>query len=102
MDRADAPDCQFLSNHMALPMSNLSGVRVLHVGKYYAPVVGGIESHVQTLCSELRKYLDARVLVANAGGEDREETADSVPITRAGTLVRLAGAPVCPSMAQKI
>jgi glycosyltransferase involved in cell wall biosynthesis len=83
-------------------MADLSGLRVLHVGKYYAPAVGGIESHVQTLCSELRKYLDVRILVANAGREDHDEVACSVPVTRAGTLVRLAGAPVCPSMAQKI
>ena len=75
---------------------------MLHVGKYYAPIVGGIESHVQTLCLELRKHLDVRVLVANTGREDHEEIARSVPVTRVGTLVRLAGAPVCPSMAQKI
>jgi glycosyltransferase involved in cell wall biosynthesis len=77
-------------------------LRVLHVGKYYAPHVGGMESHVQTLCSELRKYVDARVLVANAGREDREEIAGSVPVMRVRTFVRLAGAPVCPSMSQKI
>jgi glycosyltransferase involved in cell wall biosynthesis len=77
-------------------------LRVLHVGKYYPPQIGGIESHIQTLCSELRKYIDATVLVANAGREDHHEIAGSVPVTRAGTLVRLAGSPVCPSMAQKI
>ena len=84
-------------------MSNLSrNLRVLHVGKYYAPYVGGIESHVQTLCSKLCKHVDVRVLVANAGREDLDETDGSVPIMRAGTLLRLAGAPVCLSMAQKI
>ena len=87
-------------------MNDLAGLprrlRVLHVGKYYPPHVGGIESHVQTLCSELCKYIDARVLVANVGREDHQEIAGCVPVTRVGTFVRLAGSPVCLSMVQKI
>jgi glycosyltransferase involved in cell wall biosynthesis len=72
------------------------------VGKYYAPYVGGIESHVQTLCSELHKSLDVRVLVANMGRYDHEEIVGSVPVTRVGTLMKIARTPVCPTMAQKI
>jgi rhamnosyl/mannosyltransferase len=76
--------------------------RVLQVGKYYPPYFGGIESHIHTLCSELRKYIDVRVLVANTERHDCEEVFGTVPVTRAGTVMRLAGAPVCLSMARKI
>ena len=72
------------------------------MGKYYAPYVGGMESHVQVLCSELRKSLDVSVLVANAGRHDQEEIVGSVPVTRVGTWMRIARTPLCPTMAQKI
>jgi rhamnosyl/mannosyltransferase len=75
---------------------------VLHVGKYYPPYFGGIETHIHTLCAELLKFIDVRVLVANTERHDSEEVWGTVPVTRAGTVMRLAGAPVCLSMAQKI
>ena len=37
-------------------------LRVLHVGKFYPPHMGGIETHLQALCGELQKSLDLRVV----------------------------------------
>jgi glycosyltransferase involved in cell wall biosynthesis len=71
---------------------------VLHLGKFYPPHVGGIESHLQTLCTELSKSMSVRVLVANDARRMRESLIDGVVIARHGSWVKLAGAPICPSM----
>ena len=58
---------------------------VMHVGKFYRPCVGGIETHVETLCKELRKSMDVRVLVANNARRGEKCLIDGVPVTRAGS-----------------
>ena len=40
-------------------------LRVLHVGKYYPPVPGGMERVLQLLCESERQLVDSRVLVAS-------------------------------------
>lgn len=72
--------------------------RVLQVGKFYPPYMGGIETHLYSLCGELRKNIDVSVLVANTSRRQQEDIVDGVPITRAGTLFKLSAAPICPRM----
>lgn len=76
--------------------------RVLQVGKYYPPYMGGIETHLHTLCQELRSRVDLRVLVANDRPEREESLMDGVSVTRLSTAFHLASAPVCPRMAGSI
>jgi len=83
-------------------MRRLNALRILHVGKFYPPHMGGMEIHLQALCGELRKSLDVSVLVANDGPRDIEECQDGVQISRAGEWLKVAGASICPSMARKI
>jgi glycosyltransferase involved in cell wall biosynthesis len=83
-------------------MSSSNGLRVLHIGKFYPPHIGGMEFHLQTLCGELRRFLDVSVLVANDGAHSIEETNGGVPVRRVGTLCNLASASVCPGMIQAI
>jgi glycosyltransferase involved in cell wall biosynthesis len=77
--------------------------RVLHGGKYYLPHVGGIETHLDSLCGELRKSFDVRVLSA---GESRFRTGCSningVSITRLATPITIASTPICMGMARAI
>lgn len=73
-------------------------MRVLHVGKFYPPHMGGIETHLQSLCSELRKSVDVKVIVANGAPTDSEAVMDGVPVTQVGTWFTLASAPICPGM----
>jgi glycosyltransferase involved in cell wall biosynthesis len=75
---------------------------VLHVGKFYPPHMGGIETHLRDLCSELRKSLNVRVVVANDDRSLVEETLDSVPVTRVPTFLTLVSTPLCPAMVAKI
>jgi rhamnosyl/mannosyltransferase len=49
-------------------------MRIIHLGKYYPPATGGIETHTQTLCRSLAaRGLSIEVVVVNhqdAGGKD--------------------------------
>ena len=83
-------------------MSESRKLRVLHVGKYYPPYMGGIETHLQVLCNELRGAIDVRVLVSNAGRETIEEVIDGIPVTRVGTAATLAGAPISLGLTSRI
>lgn len=77
-------------------------IRVLQVGKYYAPYRGGIETHLEVLCQMLRHEVELEVLVANGDRRDVVECVDGVEVTRVGTAFTLAGAPVCPGMVRRI
>lgn len=76
--------------------------RVLHLGKYYPPHPGGMETHLQALCQELKPLIEAHVLVASDEKITKEELIDGIPVTRLGTPLNLQAAPVCPQMIRKI
>jgi rhamnosyl/mannosyltransferase len=77
-------------------------LRVLHVGKFYPPHKGGMETHLRDLCERLRGRVETEVLVANDGRADEESLVGGVRVARAGTLLRLGAAPLCPGMARRI
>lgn len=77
-------------------------LRVLHVGKFYPPHKGGMETHLRDLCERLAARVETEVVVANDGREDEEEVIGGVRVARAGTLLNLGAAPVCPGMARRI
>lgn len=77
-------------------------LRVLHVGKFYPPHMGGIETHLQALCSELRKHVDLRVMVSSDDGSAVEESIQGVAVSRIATRMTLASTPVCPGMIGRI
>ena len=75
---------------------------ILHVGKFYAPDRGGIESHLQVLCTELQKSMDVRVIVSSRNSRSSEDTVDGVPVSRLPTPLTLFSTPICPDMVWKI
>lgn len=77
-------------------------LRVLHIGKYYPPYPGGMETHLQSLCGELKQTINVEVIVANDEGATVKEVVDGVPVTRLGTFINFAAAPVCPQMVRSI
>jgi len=72
--------------------------RVVQIGKYYPPHVGGIETHLKLLCESIRDKFDVRALVASGTRYGGESIVDGVAVTRAATIVTIGGSPVCPSM----
>ena len=72
------------------------------MGKFYPPHMGGIETHMQALCGELRNLVDLRVVVASNDYSATEEVLDGVAISRVATRLMLASTPLCPGMISKI
>jgi glycosyltransferase involved in cell wall biosynthesis len=77
-------------------------MRVVELGKYYYPHMGGIETHLDLLCRNLKSTVDVEAIVFNTGGETLRETVEGVPVTRCGTLVTFASSPVSPAMAWEL
>jgi rhamnosyl/mannosyltransferase len=76
--------------------------RVLHVGKFFAPDVGGIETYLASLCRALARDWDVRILVATRGRRRIEEAIDGLPVVRVPARVWLSSAPLCPGLAREI
>jgi lipopolysaccharide/colanic/teichoic acid biosynthesis glycosyltransferase/glycosyltransferase involved in cell wall biosynthesis len=81
----------------------MSRLRLLHLGKYYPPVRGGIETVLETLCRGERGRLDSRALVlgtaSGAAPRTVHEVVDGVPVTRVrsfGTVGAVALTPTLP------
>jgi len=77
-------------------------LKIVQVGKYYPPHVGGIETHLQALCGGLKLSHDVQVFVANDGRRDEDAVVDGVTIHRLGSQFEVAGAPICPTMPWRI
>jgi len=64
-------------------------MRVIHVYKDYAPVIGGIENHIRRLVEGLRaRGVDARVLVTNTEARTVSDMVRGVPVTRCARIGR--------------
>ncbi|HET7232102.1 MAG TPA: glycosyltransferase [Longimicrobium sp.] len=77
-------------------------LKVLHVGKFYPPHAGGMESHLELLCRATKDKVDLSVLVSADGARTVHETLGGVPVTRIGTRLTLASASFNPGMARAI
>jgi rhamnosyl/mannosyltransferase len=91
-----------LCNNVAADSPAGPPLKVLHVGKFYPPHMGGIETHLRALCQELRTTTDLRVIVANDGNTLVEESLDGVEVSRLPTRLTVASTPLCPGMIRRI
>ena len=62
-------------------------MKVLQLGKYYAPYRGGMETHLSGLCEELKGRVELEVLVSNTAPRTVREVVHGVPVTRCAELV---------------
>lgn len=76
--------------------------RVLQVGKFYPPHMGGIETHLENLSRALAAEVDLQVVVAADGRDTVADTVDGVPVTRLGTRATVASAALTPGLAAAI
>jgi len=79
-----------------------SRLKVLHVGKFYPPHAGGMESHLELLCRMTRADVDLSVVVSADGARTTREVRGGIPVTRVGTRLTLASASFNPGMAREI
>src|SRR5438093_5131681 len=83
-------------------MKNHQRFRVLHVGKFYPPHRGGMETHLELVCEGLSRHCDVRVVVANDGLRTTSDRVGSVSVTRVGTIGHFAGTSISPGMRRAI
>ena len=70
-------------------------MHVLHVGKYYPPYRGGIETVVEQLCRGLaRRGVKVTALVSNDGPRTVDQTIDGVHVLRLGRSTELNSQPL--------
>jgi glycosyltransferase involved in cell wall biosynthesis len=76
--------------------------RVLHVGKFYPPVSGGMERVVETLCRASVGLVRSDVLVMNTGRDTVEETVGGVHVTRVGIIATAGSVAIAPAFASRL
>lgn len=76
--------------------------RVLHIGKYYAPHWGGIETYLRSLCEELRPHLRQKVIVSNDARRTVREEIGGIPVARVAAWMTVASTPLCPGLVAEI
>jgi rhamnosyl/mannosyltransferase len=75
---------------------------VTHVGKFYPPHMGGIETHLEALCQQLRDRFDVSVVAANHQAGASVEVRAGIPVRRLATPFALGNAPVSPFLAAAV
>ncbi len=72
-------------------------MRVLHVGKFYPPVRGGMETVLQLLCEREQESLESRVLVANTRPVTVQEECRGVRVVRVASFGIVRSVAICPT-----
>jgi rhamnosyl/mannosyltransferase len=77
-------------------------MKILHIGKYYPPHMGGIEIYFQQLIMHQSKVMDVAAIVASDLRRTQVEFLDGAKITRVASLGVIASMPITPTMAWHI
>jgi rhamnosyl/mannosyltransferase len=70
---------------------------VLHLGKFYPPHMGGMETHLQNLVSGMSGFEDIQVIVAGDSTRRQVDQLDGATIIRVPTFGVLASMPITPT-----
>lgn len=76
----------------------MNRIKVLQIGKYYHPYIGGTENHLFTLVEELKKEVEINILAANTEFKTSIEKHDGINIYRLASLGKLFSLPLTLSM----
>ena len=76
----------------------MTRARVLHLGKYYPPASGGMETALETLCRRERRWIDTRALVLTKAHRTVHETLEGVRVTRVASLTTIGAVSVAPTL----
>jgi glycosyltransferase involved in cell wall biosynthesis len=76
--------------------------RVLHVGKFYPPHMGGIETHLQALCGTLTEHVDLHVVVSSDDRRTVDQVVEGVRVVRVGTLLTAFSTAISPAIVSRI
>lgn len=87
---------------MPRPQLALSKPHILHVGKFYAPASGGIETHVHDLAVRQARVTPVSVVVANSAAHRETAEIEGVQVTRLAKIGSIASMPICPQLPMAI
>jgi len=73
-------------------------MKVLQLGKYYYPYMGGMENHLYLLCEQLRERVDLEAVVCNDRPSTVREVVDGVRVVRCHQALNVASTSICPTM----
>jgi len=73
-------------------------MKVLHLGKYYPPSKGGMETILQLVCTRTAAHVENKVFVANRNWSTSEERLGGVDIVRLPTLMKVGAVAVVPAL----
>lgn len=73
-------------------------MRVLHIGKFFPPPFGGMETVLVQLCEQLAPLVATDVLVAHSRPRYETFRRDGYTVHKVPSLGTLAGTSICPSM----
>ena len=77
-------------------------MRVLHVGKFYPPVRGGMETVLGALCEGTASRWRVRAVVAHEGRRTVRERRAGVDVVRVGTVARALSVSLSPGLAREL
>ena len=77
-------------------------MRILHVGKFYPPVRGGMETVLAALCEGTAQRWQVRAVVAQEGARTTRERLSGVEVVRVGTLARALSVSLSPGLAREL
>jgi glycosyltransferase involved in cell wall biosynthesis len=75
---------------------------ILHVGKFYPPHPGGVETHLRELATRQARFANVRVIVSNSRRRTETSKLEGVSVTRVSRLTSIASMPICPGLQSAI
>jgi len=76
----------------------MNKIKVLHVGKYYYPYRGGLESGLYTFINELKDKLEIQILVSNTKCKTVIEKDSNLTIIRLANFGKIFSQPITPTL----
>ena len=73
-------------------------MRVLHLGKFYPPARGGMETILELICDRTSADVDNTVLVANDTCSTSHERHGSVEVIRLPAVAKIGAVAICPTL----
>lgn len=77
-------------------------MKILHVGKFYPPHKGGIETYLESLCRELKSSVEIEVLVSSDDRNGSTDVVDGVLVRRLPTWFTFSSASIGPGLVTAI
>jgi len=77
-------------------------LQLLHIGKFFPPHRGGIETHVHDLATRQTGVAQVSVIVSSSNAWSSRELTEKIRVTRVARLGTLASMPLCPGLISAI